>query len=66
MISHKYTFKPDTRPAVHPSGRVAYLPTGLTRVTCTCGSRFTIPAQEEPQRLSPGRDTAFVVQRVCT
>lgn len=66
MTQHRFTFKPDTRPAIHPSGMVVELPTGLTRVTCTCGSRFTIPAQEEPQRLFPGRGAVFVVHRVCT
>jgi hypothetical protein len=66
MDTHGYTYKPDYRPAIHPSGMVVDLPTGLTRVACTCGSRFAIPAQEESQRIFPGRNTLFVVQRTCT
>jgi len=64
MTDHSFTYAPDYRPAIHPSGKVVYLRTGLTRVSCTCGSRFTIPPQEEPQRLLPGRDTLFVVWRL--
>jgi hypothetical protein len=65
MTLHAYTFTPDLRPAVHPSGEVVYLPTGRTRVTCVCGARFTISPQEEPQRLIPSRAALFVVQRGC-
>jgi hypothetical protein len=64
MSTHRYTFTPDHRPAIHPaSGMDVDLPTGLTRATCIyCGSYLTIPSTDEPQRL-PGRDTLFVVWR---
>jgi len=61
---HSLAFAPDRRPAIHPvSGMVVNLPTGLIRATCIyCGSHFTIPSTDEPQRLL-GRDTLFVVGR---
>jgi hypothetical protein len=64
MVTHEYTFTPDIRPTIHPSGRIAYLPTGLTKAVCVhCGSSFTIPSTDEPQRVFATRDTMFVVQR---
>lgn len=67
MTVHEFTFAPDRHPAIHPSGRIVNLPTGLTRATCRCcGASFTINSHDEPQRLFPGRDTLFVVQRACT
>lgn len=65
MPLHEYTFAPDRRPAIHPSGMVVDLPTGLTRVSCTCGARFTIRSTDEPRRIFPGRDTLFVMQPAC-
>lgn len=65
MSFHEYTFTPDRLPAIHPtSGRGVDLPTGLTGATCVhCGSHFTIPSTDEPQRIFPGRGTVFVVHR---
>lgn len=65
MTTHRYTFAPARLPAIHPSGTAVDLPTGLTRVSCTCGARFTIRSTDEPRRIFPGRGTLFVVQAAC-
>jgi hypothetical protein len=65
MDTHEFTFAPDCRPAIHPSGMVVNLPTGLTKATCIyCGAHLTIPSTDDPQRIFPGRDALFVVWRL--
>jgi len=62
MTLHTYTCEPDVQPAIHASGKVAYLPTGLTKATCTCGARFTIPIPEVPHEMAPGREYLIVLR----
>lgn len=67
MTDNSFTYAPDRRPAIHPSGRVVYLAYRLDEGPLHLRVTLHDPLARgaAAQRIFPGRDTAFVVQRAC-